>query len=102
MGGIFAAGAAAGEGIMDAAGDGIVDAAGDGIADAPAAGIAEAPGDGIAVAAGDAAEVACATTFLPMFPRDACPDGAATAVSPKPAIMSETRAPVLSRFNVAS
>lgn len=62
------------------------------------------PGDAIGVAdtAGDAPGVACAITLCPMFPGDAWPDGAATAVSPKLATISEVKTPVLSRFNVAS
>jgi phage/plasmid primase-like uncharacterized protein len=55
---------------------------------------------GVADAAGDALAVACAITVCPMFPGDAWPDGAATAVSPELATMSEVRTPVLSRFKI--
>jgi len=91
IGGIFAAGAA----VVGAAGAG--DEAG--VAEGDAMGVAGiAEGD----AAGDAPGVACAITLCPMFPGDPWPDGAATAVSPRLATMSEVRTPVLSRFNVSS
>jgi hypothetical protein len=82
----------------------VVGAAGAGDAIGVAAGELEAPGDaiGVADAAGDALGVACAITLCPMFPGDAWPDGAATAVSPRLATRSEVRTPVLSRFNIAS
>ncbi len=73
-----------------------------------AIGVAAGAGDpagvvaGEADDAGDALGVACAITLCPVFPGDAWPDGAATAVSPKLATISEVRTPVLSRFNVAS
>jgi hypothetical protein len=69
-----------------------------------AAGAVDAIGDAIgeADAEGDAYGVACAITLCPMFPGDAWPDGAATAVSPRLATSSEVRTPVLSRFNLAS
>ncbi len=80
----------------------------DGVA-VPAEGVAvPADGDAIGVAAGavdaagDADGVACAITLDPMLPGDAWPDGAATAVSPRLAITSEVRTPVLSRFKIAS
>ena len=66
------------------------------------AGVAAGDAIGVADAAGDALGVACAITLYPMFPGDAWPDGAATAVSPKLATRSEVRTPVLSRFNIAS
>jgi len=66
------------------------------------AGVAAGDVIGVADAAGDALGVACAITLCPMFPGDAWPDGAATAVSPKLATRSEVRTPVLSRFNIAS
>jgi hypothetical protein len=87
------------------AGDAGVVAPGAGDVIGAAEGAAVAPGDAIGVAAaaeGDAYGVACAITLCPMFLRDAWPDGAATAVRPKPATISEVRTPVLSRFNVAS
>jgi len=77
---------------------GVAPVAGEAIGVAPAAGEAM----GVADAAGDALGVACAITLCPTFLCDAWPDGAATAVSPKLAAMSEVRTPVLSRFNVAS
>ena len=77
-------------------------APGEGIAVAAGDGMVVPLGDGIAVAAGDGIAVACAITLSPSFPRDAWPDGAATAVSPKTAQKNAVRTPVLSRFNVAS
>ncbi len=50
--------------------------------------------------AGDAMGVAWAIAWCPMFPCDAWPDGAATAVRPKPAIKIAVKAPVLSRFKM--
>ncbi len=91
-------GVAAGD--VEAPGDAIGVAAGEVVALGDAIGVADAAG--IADAAGDALGVACAITLCPMFPRDAWPDGAATAVSPRLATISEVRTPVLSRFNVAS
>ena len=83
----------------------VVGAAGAGdAAGVAAAGAVDAPGDaiGVADAAGDAPGVACAITLCPMFPGDAWPDGAATAVRPRLATSSDVRTPVLSRFNIAS
>lgn len=97
IGGTLAAGAGAGEaaGAAGAAGD-AAGAAGD------AAGAADAPGDGIGDVlvdgAGDPAGVACATKVCPKFPPLAWPDGAATAVSPKLAVITAAKTPVLSRF----
>lgn len=81
--------------IGGAAGAGAV-AGGAGAGDA--AGVAA----GAADAVGDAYGVACAITLFLAFPGDAWPVGAATAVSPKLARMSEVRTPVLSRLKIAS
>ena len=45
---------------------------------------------------------ACAIALVPMLPCDAEVVGAATALSPRPAVISMARTPVLSRFNVSS
>src|SRR5579872_177305 len=80
-----AMGVAAGAADPAGAGDpaGMVDAAG--------------AGDAGALAAGDGAAVACAIALSPMLPCDAL-SGAATALSPRPAVISTARTPVLSRF----
>lgn len=88
-------GTAAGAG---AGGAGAGDAAGVAAGAGEPAGVAA----GAADAAGDALGVACAITLCPVFPGDAWPDGAATAVSPTLAIKSDVRTPVLSRFKLAS
>lgn len=78
-------------------------AAGDAIGVAvPADGDAIGVAAGAVDAAGDAVGVACAITLNPKLPGDAWPDGAATAVSPRLAMISEVRTPVLSRFKIAS
>jgi hypothetical protein len=61
-------------------------------------------GDAMAVAAGagEADGVAWAIALGPMLPCDPDCDGAATALSPRPAVISTARTPVLSRFKFSS
>ena len=103
IGGIDAdEGAAPPEGAAGAAAGVAVPPDGEAIGVAAGADDASGAAAGAVDAIGDAAGVAWAITLNPKLPGDPWPDGAATAVSPKLATISEVRTPVVSRFKIAS